>query len=102
MPESNLIRKKVESVKFTYVRESSKCNIPKIQASGYKSHQIIGIAPQEKENDAIFRKSWAEKIIQYLNNDIRWKYENTFKFKADITLTSDEKFSSSLDECLLD
>jgi hypothetical protein len=37
-----------------------------------------------------------------LNNDIRWKYENTFKFKADITLTSDEKVSSSLDECLLD
>ena len=25
-----------------------------------------------------------------------------FKFKADITLTSDEKVSSSLDECLLD
>jgi hypothetical protein len=37
-----------------------------------------------------------------LNNDIRWKYENTFKYKADITLTSDEKVSSSLDECLLD
>jgi DNA-binding phage protein len=37
-----------------------------------------------------------------LNNNIRWKYENTFKFKADITLTSDEKVSSSLDECLLD
>jgi len=143
MPDSNLIRKKVESVKFkyspqkrnlnkynqvfvkeykfgllledepevaeelgiirfTYVRESSKCNIPKIQASGYKSRQIIGIAPQEKENDAIFRKYWAEKIIHYLNNEIKWKYENTFKFKADITLTSDEKVSSSLDECLLD
>jgi len=25
-----------------------------------------------------------------------------FKFKADITLTSDDKVSSSLDECLLD
>jgi hypothetical protein len=37
-----------------------------------------------------------------LNNDIRWKYANTFKFKADITLTSDEKVISSLDECLLD
>jgi hypothetical protein len=89
-------------IRFTYVRESSKCNIPKIQASGYKSRQIIGIAPQEKENDAIFRKYWAEKIINYLNNEIKWKYENTFKFKADITLTSDEKVSSSLDECLLD
>jgi len=89
-------------IRFTYVRDSSKCNIPKIQASGYKSRQIIGITPQAKENDAIFRKSWAEKIIQYLNNNIRWKYENTFKFKADITLTSDEKVSSSLDECLLD
>jgi signal recognition particle GTPase len=89
-------------IEFTYVRDSSKCNIPKIQASGFKSRQIIGIAPQEKENDAIFRKCWADKIIQYLNNNIRWKYENTFKFKADITLTSDEKVSSSLDECLLD
>ncbi len=55
-------------IRFTYVRESSKCNIPKIQASGYKSRQIIGIAPQEKENDAIFRKYWAEKIIHYLGN----------------------------------
>jgi hypothetical protein len=36
-----------------------------------------------------------------LNNDIRWKYEKTLKFKADITLTSD-KVSSSLDEYLLD
>jgi hypothetical protein len=85
-------------IKFTYVQDSSKCNIPKIQASGYESRQIIGIAPQEKENDAIFRKSWAEKIIQNLNNNIRWKYENKFKFKTDITLTSDEKVSSSLDE----
>jgi hypothetical protein len=50
-------------IRFTYVRDSSKCNIPKIQASGYKSRQIIGIAPQEKENDAIFRISWAEKIF---------------------------------------
>ena len=83
-------------IRFTYVRESSKCNIPKIQASGYKSRQIIGIAPQEKENDAIFRKYWAEKIIHYLNNEIKWKYENTFKFKADITLTSDEKVSSKI------
>jgi len=89
-------------IKFAYFQDSSKCNIPKIQASGYKSRQIIGIAPQEKENNAIFRKFWADKIIQYLNNDIRWKYENMFKFKADITLTSDEKVSSSLDECLLD
>jgi hypothetical protein len=88
-------------IRFTYFRDSSKCNIPKIQASGYKSHQIIRIAPQEKENDAIFRKCWADKIIQYLNNNIRWKYESTFKFKADITLTSDEKVSNSLDECLV-
>jgi len=50
----------------------------------------------------VFRKAWAEKIIQYLNNEIKWKYENTFKFKADITLFSDGKVSSSLDECLLD
>jgi hypothetical protein len=49
----------------------------------------------------VFRKTWAEKIIQYLNNEIKWKYENTFKFKADITLTLDDKVSSSLDECLL-
>jgi hypothetical protein len=36
-------------IKFTYVWDSSKCNIPKIQASGYKTRQIIGIAPQEKK-----------------------------------------------------
>ncbi len=46
-----------------YIRDSSKCNIPKIQGSGYKCQQILGIAPQEKENDGGFRKAWAEKII---------------------------------------
>jgi hypothetical protein len=96
------VAEELGTIKFTCVQDSSKCNIPEIQASGYKPRQIIGIAPQEKENDAVFRKSWAEKIIQYLNYDIRWKYENTFKFKADITLTSDDKVSSSVDKCLLD
>jgi len=35
-------------IRFTYVRESSKCNIPKIQASGYKSFlksRLQGINP---------------------------------------------------------
>jgi hypothetical protein len=89
-------------IKFCCIRDSSKCNIPKIQGSRYKCHQILGIAPQEKENDGCFRKAWAEKIIHYLNNDIKWKYENLFKFKVDIIRTLENKVCSSLDECLLD
>jgi len=73
----------------------------KSRLQGINPIKLLGCTPRKGIN-AIFRKSWAEKIIQYLNNDFRWKYENTFKFKADITLTSDEKVSSSLDECLLD
>jgi hypothetical protein len=45
------VAKELGIIKFTYVRDSSKCNIPKIQASGYKSRQIIRIAPQEKETE---------------------------------------------------
>jgi hypothetical protein len=91
---------KLGIIKFCYIRDSSKCNIPKIQGSGYKCRQILGIAPQEKENDGCFRKAWAEKIIHYLNNDIKWKYENLFKFKADVTRTLESKMYSSLDEYL--
>ncbi len=89
-------------VKVTYVRDSSKCNLPKIQTSGYKSQQLIGIVPQEKENNSDFRRAWAEKIINYLNSEVNWKYENIFKFKADITRTLNDQINSSLDECLLD
>jgi hypothetical protein len=89
-------------VKVTYVRDSSKCNIPKIQTSGYKCQQLIGIVPQEKENNSDFRRAWAEKIINYLNSEVNWKYENIFKFKADITRTLNDQINSSLDECLLD
>jgi len=89
-------------IKFCYIKGSSKCNIPKIQGSGYKCCQILGIAPQEKENDGCFRKAWAEKIIHYLNNDVKWKYENLFKFKVDVMRTLESKVCSSLDECLLD
>jgi signal recognition particle GTPase len=89
-------------IKFCYVRDSSKCNIPKIQGSGYKCHQILGIAPQEKENDGSFRKAWAEKIIHCLNNEIKWRHENLFKLKVDVTRTLEGKVCSSLDECLLD
>ncbi len=96
------IAEKLGIIKFTFVRESSKCNIPKLQSSGYKCRQILGIVPQEKENDADFRKNWADKIIQYLNNDIKWRYENIFKFKADVTRTIEDRTCSSLDECLLD
>jgi hypothetical protein len=39
------VAEELKIIKFTYVRDFSKCNIPKIQDSGYKSRQIIGIAP---------------------------------------------------------
>ncbi len=79
------IAEKLGIIKFTFVRESSKCNIPKLHSSGYKCCQILGIVPQEKENDAEFRKNWADKIIQYLNNDIKWRYENIFKLSITIS-----------------
>jgi hypothetical protein len=39
------VAEELKIIKFTYARDFSKCNIPKIQDSGYKSRQIIGIAP---------------------------------------------------------
>jgi hypothetical protein len=34
-------------IKVAFVRDSSKCNIAKIQSSGYKARHFLGIAPQE-------------------------------------------------------
>ncbi len=36
-----------------------------------------------------------------MNNEIKWKNENLFKFKSDITRTIYYKVCSSLDECFL-
>jgi hypothetical protein len=34
---------------------------------------------------------WASKIIDFLKNEIQWKYENTFRFSADLTITGNGK-----------
>jgi hypothetical protein len=38
------------------------------------------MTPIEKENDSDFRKLWADNIISFLNNESKWKYENTSDF----------------------
>jgi hypothetical protein len=58
------IAEEIGILKFTtYVGDSAKCNIPKIESSVYKCHQILGIVPQEKEYNIEFRKSWAKKLF---------------------------------------
>ena len=89
-------------IKVAFVRESSKCSIAKVQGSGYKSRHFLGIAPQEFENDADFRKKWAEKIIDFMNTEIKWKYSNNFKFRGDLTKMLNGKVASCLDEALLE
>jgi hypothetical protein len=63
--------------------------------------QIIGITPIDEDNDPEFRKIWADKIISFLNDEVKWKYENTFRFRADLTKTVNGKLAGTLDECLL-
>ena len=59
-------------IKVTFVRDSSKCSIAKIQRSGYKARHFLGIAPQESESDYEYRKKWADnKIINFMNNEIK-------------------------------
>jgi hypothetical protein len=70
-------------IKVAFVRDSSKCSIAKIQSSGYKAHHFLGIAPQESKNDGEFHKKWADKIINFMNNESKWKYSNNFKFRGD-------------------
>lgn len=88
--------------RIVYVRNSDKVNLAKTQGNGFKCKQILGVAPENYENNPDFRKRWAEKIINYLNSEITWTYQNVFKFKADITRVSDNSVVSCLDECLLD
>jgi hypothetical protein len=89
-------------LRASYIRDSNKCDLPRIQSNGYKAKQILGIAPEGKEDNAEYRKVWADKIIDYLNTSISWKYENVFRFRADITKYKENKVSSSLDDVLLD
>ena len=89
-------------IKVTFVRDSSKCSIAKIQSSGYKARHFLGIAPQERENDNEYRKKWADKIINFMNNEIKWKYSNNFKFRGDLTKMVNGKLANCLDEVLLD
>lgn len=88
--------------KVVYVRNSDKVNLARTQSNGFKCKQILGVAPDDRENSPDFRKRWAEKIINYLNSEITWTYQNVFKFKADLTRVSDNSIVSCLDECLLD
>jgi hypothetical protein len=72
-------------IKVVYVHETSKCSIPKYSTSGYKAHYLLGIAPEDREHDESFRHMWAEKIIKYVNREVKWKYPNSFKLRGDIS-----------------
>jgi hypothetical protein len=49
-----------------------------IPVCSHKAHHFLGIAPQESENDNEYCKKWADKIINFMNNEIKWKYSNNF------------------------
>jgi hypothetical protein len=89
-------------IKVVFIRSSDKVNLAKTNSTGYNCKQIIGVAPVKKEDNEEYRKAWADKIINFLNNDVKWKYDNTFRFRADLTKTVEGKVIGSLDECLLD
>jgi hypothetical protein len=99
LDEDPTIAEKLNIIKVVSVRNSAKCNLATMQINRYRMKQIIGMTPIEKENDPDFRKLGAENIIGFLNNEIKWKYENTFRFRADLNKTL---MVAALDECLLD
>jgi hypothetical protein len=88
-------------IKVAFVRDSSKCSIAKIQSSGYKAHHFLGIASQESKNDNEYCKKWADKIINFMNNEIEWKYSNNYKLRGDLTKMINGKVANCLDEVLL-
>jgi hypothetical protein len=88
-------------IKVTFVRVSSRCSIDKIQSSGYKACHFLGIAPQESENGNEYRKKWADKIINFMSNEIKWKYSNNLKFRGDLTKMINGKVATVLMRCCL-
>jgi hypothetical protein len=76
--------------------------IPKYSTSGYKARYLLGTAPADKEHDELFRHMWAEKIIKYVNKEVKWKYPNSFKLRGDLTKLVNGKVAGCLDEALLD
>jgi hypothetical protein len=80
------------------------CQLPR-EASGelwLGSLLRVGIAPQESENNNEYLKKWADKIINFMNNLIKWKYSNNFKFRGALTKMINGKVANCLDEVLLD
>jgi hypothetical protein len=67
--------------------------------NGYLMKQINCMTTIEKEKDPDIRKFRAENIIGFLNKGIKWKHENTFRFRADLTKTVNGKLVATLDEC---
>jgi hypothetical protein len=45
---------------------------------------------------------WAEKIIKYVKEEVKWKYPNSFKLRGDLTKLVNGKVAGCLDEALLD
>jgi hypothetical protein len=45
---------------------------------------------------------YSHKIINFMNNEIKWKYSNNFKFRGDLTKMINGKVANCLDEVLLD
>ena len=58
-------------IKVVYVRETLKCSIPKYSTSGYKACYLLGIPPADREHDESFCHMWAEKIIKYVNEEVK-------------------------------
>jgi len=96
------VSENLKILKVIHPRGSSKVSVPKTQPSGYKQRVLIGLASPKDENDPNFRRAWADKIIQYLNTEIKWKYFNSFKFRGDLTNSVNGKICNGLDEVLLD
>ena len=75
---------------------------PRSRVTDLSASKFLGVAPDDCNNNADYRKAWADKIINYLNTQITWTYLNVFKFRSDLTRVSDNSVLGCLDECLLD
>lgn len=96
------LAKSLGIIKVVNPRASSKASVAKVQPNGYKCKVFLGIVPKEKENDPDYRRLWCDKIIAFLNNEVKWQYSNSFKFRGDLTKTVDGRIINGLDEILLD
>jgi hypothetical protein len=83
--------------------EFKKCSDPNVDAYYKDFLDLLDTDPKVGNDLGIIKVAFVrDSIINFMNNEIKWKYSNNFKFRGDLTKMINGKVANCLDEMLLD